>query len=174
MSSPTIPRVPATAPQSVRRFIVSKRTHCAAKSKRLASSWSPRGIFGAIRRIRVISRSNRRAEERWTSSCSNSRSESQCLCKSTPSHLAMTVESIFPCSNHPGEAAGVDIDCVAINQSRVIERRDWSAPITSGSRGSGAIDRASSAPSQPRRTPSRGRVAQIVGAPASARGGVSL
>ena len=67
---------PATAPQSARRSIVSKRTCCAAKSKRLASSSSPKEISGAIRRIRVTSRSNRRAEERWTSSCSNSRIES--------------------------------------------------------------------------------------------------
>src|SRR5262249_49354532 len=46
----------------------------AAKSKRLDSSSSPKAISGATLRIHVISRSNRRAAERWMSSCSNFRS----------------------------------------------------------------------------------------------------
>src|SRR4029077_20970592 len=75
LSSLTIPRGPATARRSARPSIVSKRTRCAARSKRLASNSSLKEIFGATPRIRVTSRSNRRAEERWTSSCSNSRSE---------------------------------------------------------------------------------------------------
>src|SRR5262245_31192393 len=49
-------------------------------------------------------------------------SRSQCLCERTPPPLAVTVEPIGPCQNQPGEFAGVDIDCVAIDRSR--ERRD--------------------------------------------------
>jgi len=66
---------PATARQSARPSIVSKRARCGAKSKRLASNSSPKEIFGATPRIRGTSRSNRRAQERWANSCSNSRSD---------------------------------------------------------------------------------------------------
>src|SRR5262249_61792673 len=49
---------------------------------------------------------------------------SQCLCKRAPSALAMTVEQVGPCPNHKGDAAGIDIDRVAVERSQVVERLD--------------------------------------------------
>jgi len=36
----------------------------------------------------------------------------------------MSVEPIGPCPNHEGEAAGIDVDCVAVNRLSVSERLD--------------------------------------------------
>src|SRR5947208_2817927 len=47
---------------------------------------------------------------------------SQSLRKRTPPALAMSVEPVGPCPNHEGEAAGIDVDCVAVDRSGVIER----------------------------------------------------
>jgi hypothetical protein len=51
---------------------------------------SPKAISGATLRIHVISRSNRRAAERWMSSCSNFRSR----CESGYSRAAAGIEFI--------------------------------------------------------------------------------
>jgi hypothetical protein len=53
-----------------------------------------------------------------------SRRHSQCPCKRAPSALAMTVKPIGPSPNHKGEAAGIDVDFVAVDRSRVINRVD--------------------------------------------------
>ena len=43
----------------------------------------------------------------------------------------MTVEPIGPCSNHKGKAASIDVDCVAVDRSGVIERLDRNQVVPS-------------------------------------------
>src|SRR5713226_7454703 len=43
----------------------------------------------------------------------------------------MSVEQIGPCPNHEGEAAGIDVDCVAVDRSGVIEWLDRNQVVPS-------------------------------------------
>ena len=72
-------------------------------------------------RLRTEKSSTRRATRRG----------SQCLRKRTPPALAMSVEPIGPCPNHEGEAAGIDVDCVAVYRLSVSERLDRNQVVPS-------------------------------------------
>ena len=43
----------------------------------------------------------------------------------------MSVEPIGPCPNHEGEAAGIDVDCVAVYRLSVSERLDRNQVVPS-------------------------------------------